>query len=371
MITIRADKPVVPNFLGFGAEWDPGFWTQGAYKTGKDAKAMSGVTEQDWELVVKRIRWMRLPLVRMMILSRWCTEGDGKFNWETREMQSLYRHLDVCQKEDIQVILTDWGCVPSWTKVAGYSGIGDPKYAAGIGTYLDYLVNERKYSCIRYFILVNEPNFEAGGYDNWKQGVLNVAQVLGERKLNEKIRFLGSDMSGADDWHRKAVDQLQAALGGYDFHRYPPEAEVRSGKLERYVAGMWQYALTKDPQARNKPLLVAEAGVFSPGFTASQNPLHLNYEYGLYMADYAAQAVNAGSQAVLAWMLDDSSHENFTWGMWKNKGGNFALKPWFHTWGLLTRCFPRGSSIAAAVPASPMAVGAFPVTSEPSTIPSR
>jgi hypothetical protein len=46
-------------------------------------------------------------------------------------------------------------------------------------------------------------------------------------------------------------------------------------------------------------------------------------------------------------MLDDSSHEGFTWGMWKNKAGNFALKPWFYTWSLLTRCFPRGCRIMA------------------------
>lgn len=348
MITLHADKPVVANFLGFGTEWDPNFWVQGTFKTGADGKSEAGVTEEDWALVTRRIRWMRLPLVRMMILSRWCTAGDGKFNWESKNMQSLYRHLDVCQKEGIQVILTDWGCVPEWVRVAGYSGVGDPKYAAGIGTYLDYLVNERKYTCLRYFILVNEPDNEAGGYDNWKQGVLNVAQVLRERKLSDRICFLGSDMTTAEDWHRKAVDQLQGVLGGYDFHRYAPEAEVRSGDLGRHIAAMWQYALAKDPQARNKPLMVAEAGIFSPGFTASNNPLHLKYEYGLYMADYAAQAADAGSQAVLAWMLDDSSHAGFTWGMWQNKGGGFALKPWFYTWSLLTRYFPRGSSLVAA-----------------------
>lgn len=348
MITIRGDRPVVANFLGFGAEWDPNFWIQKTFQTAPGGKDEAAVTEEDWVLVTRRIRWMRLPLVRMMILSRWCTEGDGKFDWETARMRSLYRHLDVCQKEGIQVILTDWGCVADWTRVPGYSGISDPKYAAGIGTYLDYLINQKKYTCLRYFILVNEPNNEAGGYDNWKQGVLNVAQVLRERKLNEKICFLGSDMTHADDWHRKAVDQLQGVLGGYDFHRYPPEAEVRSGKLGQYVAAMWQYALAKDPQAKSKPLMVAEAGLFSPGFTASNNPLHLQYEYGLYMADYAAQAANAGSHAVLAWMLDDSSHEGFTWGMWKNKDGGFALKPWFYTWSLLARFFPRGSSIVAA-----------------------
>jgi hypothetical protein len=42
-------------------------------------------------------------------------------------------------------------------------------------------------------------------------------------------------------------------------------------------------------------------------------------------------------------MLEDSSHQGFNWGMWKDKSGNFALKPWFYTWALLTRYAPAGS----------------------------
>jgi hypothetical protein len=310
-------------------------------------KGEVGVTEQDWELVQKRMRWMKIPFVRMMMMSRWCTEGDGKFTWQTKHMQSLYRHLDVCQQQGIQVILTDWGVVPEWTRVPGYNGVNDPKYAAGIATYLDYLINERKYDCIRYFVMVNEPNFEAGGYDKWKQGIQNVAKALEEKKLNGKVTLVGSDESGADDWHRNAVDQLQSVLGVYDIHRYATVDEVRTGKLQQHYQTQWQYALAKDPNAKSKPMIVGEAGLTAKGFSAGNNPLHLTYEYGLSMADYAAQAVNAGSWGVSAWMLDDSSHEGFTWGMWKNKGGGFALKPWFYTWALMTRYFPRGSRIAA------------------------
>ncbi|MCY3020238.1 MAG: hypothetical protein NTW87_14565 [Planctomycetota bacterium] len=346
MVTILADKPVVGSFMGFGAEWDPKFWTQGTFKTKDDAKIEVSVTEQDWELVVKRIRWMKLPIVRMMMMTRWCTEGDGKFNWQTKHMQSLYRHLDVCQKEGITVLLTDWGCVPEWTRVPGINGVGDPKYAEAIGTYLDYLLNQKNYSCIQYFILVNEPNYEAGGYENWRKGVQNIAKALEERKLNAKVALVGSDAAHDDGWHRNAVDHLQGILGGYDIHRYASVDEVRSGGTQRHYQTQWAYALAKDPNAKAKPLIVAEAGISAPGFSASNNSLHLTYEYGLYMADYAAQATNAGSWAVLAWMLDDSSHEGFTWGMWKNKAGKFELKPWFYTWSLLTRYFPRGSQVA-------------------------
>ena len=45
------------------------------------------------------------------------------------------------------------------------------------------------------------------------------------------------------------------------------------------------------------------------------------------MADYAAQAANAGSATVSAWMLDDNSHQDFTWGLWSDKAHGHATAP--------------------------------------------
>lgn len=345
MVVIREEESVVASFLGFGAEWDPKFWTMGTFKLDEDFKGEVTVTEADWDLVVKRIRWMRLPFVRMMICSRWLSAGDGKFDWTNKHMQSLYRHLDVCQKEKIGVILTDWGCEPAWLKVPGIADVADPKYAETIGTYLDYLINTKGYTCIQYFVMVNEPEGEVRDWNRWKKGVQNVTRVLGERKLQEKICFLGSDESAADAWHRNAVDQLSKELGGYDIHRYASVEEVRRGGLYRHFKTMWDYALEKDVLAKSKPMIVCEAGLSAPGFSAGNNSLNLDPAYATQMADYGVQAVNAGSWGVLAWMLDDSSHAGFNWGMWKNKAGGFELKPWFYTWSLLSRLYPPRSHI--------------------------
>ena len=156
---------------------------------------------------------------------------------------------------------------------------------------------------------------------------------------------MGSDNTGAPEWHHQTVDQLHHVMGAYDFHRYASPEEVRQVRLAEFIRTEWAYALNGDPHARTKPLIITEAGIFSPGFSASNNPLHLSYEYGLYMADYAVQAVSAGSWAVLAWMLDDNSHKNFTWGMWHDKPAGFKLKPWFYVWALLSRFVPAGSTV--------------------------
>jgi hypothetical protein len=336
-IAVDRKAVAVERFLGFGAEWDPNFWAE--------HNLQLGVTEDDWATVVKRIRWMRLPLVRMMIQARWCTKGDGKFDWDTPGMKSLYRHLDVCQAEGITVFLTDWG-VATWCKVPGFSGNDDPKYADAIATYLDYLINQKGYTCIKHFILVNEPNYEGGGWDRWKRGVENVAKVLAARKL--KVTFVGTDAAHDDEWHRRGVDQLANAFGTWEIHRYAPQAEVLKGDLEAYFRKQWAYALTNDLNAHDKLLMVGEAGMRDGMVGASANTNIDSYDYGVFMADYAVQAVRSGAAAVSAWMLDDSSHKGFKWGLWKNKAEGLALRPWFYTWSLLCRTVPPGSTIFRA-----------------------
>jgi len=134
-------------------------------------------------------------------------------------------------------------------------------------------------------------------------------------------------------------------LGAYDIHRYANDEHVRAGKLREYFAEAWNYARAHDLAAGAKPCIVGEAG----RNTRAKHPrgnLDIDaYAYGVFMADYATQAANAGSAAVMAWMLDDNSHAGFFWGMWTNRQKGLELRPWFYPWSLLCRCFPRGARI--------------------------
>lgn len=334
-VSVQLDpaKVICQKFLGFGAEWDSNSYND------------SGVTDADFAMIRKRVEWMRLPITRIMMQSKWCYKGNGRYDWNDPQMKALYRHLDVCQKLGTTVLLTDWGIEPGWLKTPDVAKVEEPKYAEIISTYMDYLLNTKKYTCIKYFILVNEPNLETKDWNRWKKGVENVAAAFRAKGLDGKVAQMGSDQSGGDDWHRNAVDQLQGTLGAYDIHHYATEELVRTGRLFDYYKKNWEYALSQDPKAKDKPFVVAEAGCFAPGFSAGNNPLHLDPRYGILMSDYAVQAANAGSWAVLAWMLDDDSHGGFTWGMWKNRSEGLATKPWFYTWSLLSRCFPAGATI--------------------------
>jgi len=126
--------------------------------------------------------------------------------------QDLYRHLDVCEALGTTVLLCDWGLMPEWLRVPGIADVADPLYAESIGAYLDHLIHTREYRCLRYFIMVNEPNWEVKDFALWRRGLEQVAAELKRRGLDRQIQIAGSDEAHAqdDDWHFQAVDQLKA-----------------------------------------------------------------------------------------------------------------------------------------------------------------
>jgi len=320
-------------FLGFGAEWD---------SYGYNA---AGITDDDFATIRQRVEWMHLPLARIMMQAKWCYQGDDQYDWESAQMRSLYRNLDVCQERGMTVILTEWGCEPEWLKTPDVQNVADPKYAEIIANYMDYLINRKGYSCIEFFVFVNEPNLEVGDWERWAQGVKNVHAAFQKRGLADKIPIMAPDQSNIDIWHKRTVDELHDFIGAYGLHHYAFEAMVRDGKLFDYFIGAWGYTFNNDPNAGYKPFIIGEAGMQDGAQHPYGNRNIDAVSYGVFMADYAIQAANAGSSAVIAWMLDDNSHPNFFWGMWRNKPHALGLRPWYYTWSLLSRYFPPGAKI--------------------------
>ena len=334
-IQIQSSETTRPPFIGFGGEWDSRHYRA------------AGITEADFAVIRRRVEWMRLPAARIMMQVKWCRQADGSFDFDRAPMQDLYRHLDVCEALGTTVFLCDWGCMPDWLRAPGISDIGDPQYAAAIGIYLDHLVNVKRYRCLRYFIMVNEPNWEVKDFALWRKGLEQVASELKRRGLDRQIQLAGSDEAHApdDNWHFQAVDQVGNLLGAFDVHHYAHDSKVRLGELEAYFRHLWDYARTQDPQGAQKPCIVGEAGMGDDAQHPHGSP-HINeFWYGLFMTDYAEQAANAGSEAVLAWMLDDNSHPGFFWGLWSSKADGLRLRPWFYPWALLCRLFPANCTI--------------------------
>lgn len=325
-------------FLGFGAEWDS-----------RNYRA-AGITESDFELIRRRVTWMRMPVVRLMMQLRWCCRAGGAFDFDTPEMQDLYRHLDVCEAIGAAAFLTDWGIMGDWLRVPDIGTVDDPRYAEAVGAYLEHLVRGRGYRCLRYFIMGNEPNCEVKDFALWRRGVEQVARELRRRGLDRQIGIAGTDQVNSPeyDWHYRAVDEVPAVFAAYDIHRYAGDGEIFTGWTGRQIQKAWDYVRAKDPDGARKPCIVGEAGLNDGAVHPHGQSRIGTFEYGLFMADYAVQAVLAGSTAVLAWMLDDNSHDGFTWGLWSSKADGLRLRPWFYPWSLLCREFRPGSAVHAA-----------------------
>lgn len=351
-------NPLDGPFLGFGAQWDSMAFRH--YK----------MNDENFALVRSRLKWMKMPVVRTMLLSNWCYFGDDRYDFESPAMQMVYRQLDICEELGIKVLLTDWGVNDTWMKIPGVSGLDDPKYAEIIGTYLDHLINVKKYTCIQHFIFVNEPEWgyikpgvnNAKARDSWHQGLRNVTSVLEKRGLRNRLMILGPDQSGNKyDWLKHMVTNAPGELDGYEIHLYVNQLRQHptirdaadKGFVRDYLREVWTMVRQNDPD-KSKPLIIGEAGfaLYPPDVEPSQqfsvriNALHQDWKYGLYMTQYAIQAVEAGTWSVQAWMLDDSSHYDFTWGLWSNTTNGSRLKPWFYTWALLTRSFPPDSAFS-------------------------
>ena len=165
------------KFIGFGAEWDLANYR------------VAGVTDADFAVIHRRVEWMRLPAARIMMPVKWCRQADGSFDFDTAPMRDLYRNRDVCEALGTTVFLTDWGCMPEWLRAPGIGDVADPLYAESIGAYLDHLINTKKYQCIRYVIMVNEPNWEVKEFALWRRGLEQVAAELNRRGLDRQIQL--------------------------------------------------------------------------------------------------------------------------------------------------------------------------------------
>ena len=332
-IQIDPQAIACPRFIGFGAEWDSNNYPN------------AGVTAEDFTLIQKRVRWMRLPVARIMMQTKWCYRGPGQYEWDNTAMQALYRHLDTCQELGTTVLLTDWGCEPDWLRIPGIADVAGPQVCGGHRHIPGLPAEHKKVHLHPPLHLGNEPNLEVRDWPRWKKGLENVWAIMQRRGLDRQIIFTGPDESTNENWQDRAVDELQNILGAYDVHLYAEDRVVRNGSLYPFFRTLWDDARRNDPGAQDKPFIVGEAGTSDGSHPPSRNDNIDTVWYGVFMADYAAQAANAGSSAVSAWMLDDNSHQDFVLGMWSNKASGMKLRPWFYVWALLCRAFPAGSVI--------------------------
>lgn len=368
------ENVINPGYLGNGIEWDP-------YD---EVKSWGGnISEEDWAMIFSRLDYMKPQYVRCMINSpfTYFNSKTGKYERD-RNKEYITRLLSYCQENGIMVIYGEYN-PPTWEMK------DSQEWVEMSVNYLNHLVDDLGFSCIRHFIIFNEPD------GNWAStnGDYKLWESMAERFLKEMSRYPGLadvDLAGPDavmdyrnpasefgteGWIAQSAADLDSHIGIYDIHAYPGQHYVRSGefaeelkKLRKAVpegkkilfgeAG-YKYGSPEDSLLMDEYKRRVEGHPFTKG--SDCNMLVYDYFYALDMPLFAMEAMNNGFSGAAAWMLDDAMHSNGDsgktedikiWGMWNTVGSEVfgdpsqeELRPWYYTWSMMCRYFPAGTDI--------------------------
>ncbi|WP_271765208.1 hypothetical protein [Aquimarina algiphila] len=377
-------------FIGHGVQWS-------AYPHADSEDAEWGflMTDEKWEELYRRLDYVNPHIIRVIDSAGWRyykgldKKGNPIIDYNSQEVATLYKLLDYCQKNNITVLFGEWGAPDFGREDKNIPYIqlaNDDRWISMISGFLQHLIIDKKYTCITYYNLVNEPNgywaSTDGDWDQWKNGYLKLAAKFKETGLDKYVQLAGPDAvvqwnhpthpKKAIDWVYSTVSELDSVTASYDIHIYADQHLVRTGNLERFLLPM-----AKAAQDQKKPFILGELGMKYTGELKEENTKRgqadpyagaddssmfvYDYFYGVDMADATVQSMLAGFGSAIAWDLDDAMHtvgdlgdktQLKKWGMWNILGKELTgdikeltPRPWSYTWTLLCNLLPPGSSI--------------------------
>ena len=202
-INIDLQSTLVDRFMGLGVQIDPYEYPP---------------SQAEWKLTTERLDHLHESFFRVMWRANaYCLgfdeAGNPKYVWAEGEAEAQKRLapilaiLDYAQARKIDVMLGEWDA----PKGLGIAGPHDGRWARMITDFVRYLTTHRRYTVIRFYNFMNEPN----GNWMWPQGKVDYAAwAAGMRNLRSAfdanglawLAIAGPDNSGdwdwIDRWHR-------------------------------------------------------------------------------------------------------------------------------------------------------------------------
>jgi len=358
-VSVHANRVIRDDFLGVGVQWSSYPWWD--------------ISDEDWSKVFSRAEYMKLPFVRVMLDSFWYCKGidsEGKpiYDWNTSYMRKLYRLLDWCEANQVSVMIGEWGC-PNGSDLR--LAVDDPRWAAIVADFMDHMLDQKGYTCLHYYNLINEPHgsWSNVSWDAWKAAIGNLHAEFDKRGLLQRVPLALPDGDRAFTTRVLDDDVLPSQCAIYEEHWYVNNHEIVEGLLERYTREQIRQIRQKDTP---KHFFLGEIGILD-GKQNDQQKNVFEFWYGVSMADAAIQMMRGGMSGFMAWDFDDAMH--FTgdggesmnalgdvlpadayerrkiWGFWDLVGAEHgnpeaeAMRPWFYPWSILARVFPPGCEL--------------------------
>jgi hypothetical protein len=362
---IKSGEILNSDFRGNGAQW-------GGYDFISVYTGSSSLSSTDWAKLRERVAFMRPGIVRIMVSEGW-NYNNGVYD---KSNNILVPILEFCQQNNIDVVFGEWGHKTGSTL--------DKEWLEKSMEFLEWLIVTKNLSCIKYFIMTNEPNGSwstvAGNYTLWKSLVTELYVSLQQHGLLNKVEIMGPDLAywnlqSAQQfliWMTNTISDFQTEVTSYDIHAYPGQSFVRSGSFAQTLD------IYKAPIRGGRDIFVTELGGKYPDepdlkdlnqqrintipFTDSDsNTFIYDAFYGIDMADAVMQIMASGYASAILWDMDDAMYCSYNsygapgalkrWGFWNSIGdemgisGDEEIRPWFYTISLLCRYFPKNSVI--------------------------
>ncbi len=364
-VTINTNEIINNDYIGNGAEWDPYQLDYG--------KITFNASDIDWRKLYARLDFMRPQFMRVMINTPSLVRDgrlDPKMNYD-----QMAKILGYCQSRGVTVVFGDWGD----GMVNSKTGKINRKNLTYAAQYVGFLINQKGFTCIKYYNMINEPNgywsAADGSYPLWAKAVKYFYKKLKEEDPDGKLSIMGPDAaiwSAKESWWvDSCATDLGRMIGLYDIHTYPSKSTVNSGKYSQVIKAYQKevpdgskivigeiglkFVAPQDSLLQKENIRRAKAKPYAS--TEDSQMFVYDYSYGTDMADALFQAVNAGYSGAVVWMLDDAMHSKEAkdklkvWGFWNILGDEFFgskeedVRPWYYAWSLLSKYMPAGSQI--------------------------
>lgn len=368
---------VSEKFDGLGVEW-------GTYE---DTNKLSS---NSWERITGAVDKLNPRIVRCMFNLEWIVDSfDAKnpddaaddvwtYNFDNKYAKNACDVLDYCQAHNIDVAFGIWNVIgdvdeekDEWEMIP--NATSDSRWPKLISDFMDYFVRIKGYSCIKWFVNTNEPNYTGAvgmsknaynTYEKWETGVKNVRKALDDLGLNY-IDIIGGDttgFAGSRLYLPNIANNLSDVVKNYGVHMYIGNYDIDTANYQKNMKALYdEVKAIDDTLGKSKNLLIWEAGLLDgKNVDTDCNSYIANYSYGMRMADYTVQSILAGVNGIVYWDLDDAMHFMYQasgstakeWGMFSSLATASSLKqeyrPWYHSSVLLTNLLEKDATIYSA-----------------------
>ena len=337
------------------------------------------LTEEEWQLQIDALKEMNLQNVRIRFYPEMYERANDNddpntfdyfskdVDFNSAEMNYLYRLLDVFEEEGVKVDLSWYGCRTTFDSVDGkYDGswLGgkygqdginswmvaprltenpEEEYAESIAACLKYLYENKGYTCINEISVFPEPEgvVGAGNVSQLFNIINSVKTRLIAMGLKDRVTI-----SGPADYNNNSEVYAQKYLSSGVFEKgtssvYPFGVDTENAVMLDFAQG---YAKVCNEYGISWG--VAECGTYN-FLTPVTNKDSETYDRALFMAKFFTNMVNGGCTNIKYFVFSDCYYDGALnqLGLFKFRHDGFKAKPVWYSWSLLCKYTDIGSEV--------------------------